>query len=109
MLIDPKAETYVEENVLPQQNIHRLANGSIDYAFYDKRARTHRGVAFRSVSRSVTAFVLRLVSLIARSHPERQQVWPLRTNQIQAQPGIRRGDKRIEITTRSQKTYSEAA
>ena len=65
MLIDPKVETYVEENILPQQNIRRLANGSIDYTFYDKRARTHRGVAFRAANRSVAAFLLRLVKRTA--------------------------------------------
>lgn len=109
MLIDPKVETYVEENILPQQNIRRLANGSIDYTFYDKRARTHRGVAFRTASRLVAAFLLRSVSLLVRSRPDRQKVRQSRTNQIQAQSRIRRRGQHIETTTRSQTTYSEAA
>ena len=55
MLIDNHVETHVEENILPQHKIRRIANGSIDYTFYDKRARANRGVAFRSGGRSVKA------------------------------------------------------
>lgn len=109
MLIDQHVETNVEENNLPQQNIHRLANGSIDYTFYDTRARSHRGVAFRAAGRSVTAFVQRMIGLLVHTRPEPQQVRQPKTKLMQARPRLQRGDKCIETATTSRKTYSEAA
>jgi alcohol dehydrogenase class IV len=48
---------------LPQQNIRCLANGSIDYTFYDKRARSDRGAAISGAGRSVKAVVQRITTL----------------------------------------------
>lgn len=42
MLIDPKVATHVDEKAAPHQEIARLADGSIDYAFYKRRARRLR-------------------------------------------------------------------
>ena len=109
MLIDHQVETPAEENILPQQSIRRLANGSIDYTFYDKRARTHRGVAFRTAIRLVTAFVVRIFNLMAPTRPEYQTVPQQGIELTAAHPRGRRGYKRIETTTVSRKSYSEAA
>ena len=53
MLIDHHIDRYIEANILPQQKVRRLANGSIDYIFYDKRARTFRSTVLRDVGRAV--------------------------------------------------------
>jgi hypothetical protein len=74
MLTDRHVDAYIEDNI----RCH--ANGSIDYGFYDQRAREGRGIAFRSACRSVTALVRRLTALFAGSRTERQ---PL-TKRIQA-------------------------
>lgn len=67
MLIDNHVETYIEENILPQQHVRRLANGSIDFTFYNRRVCSDRGVALRAAGRSVSAFIQRLVALLTYS------------------------------------------
>jgi len=69
MLTDRPVDAYIEENILPQQHTRRLANGSIDYTFYDRRARSHRGSAFRAGLRSLAGAVRRLIAAVAGSRP----------------------------------------
>ena len=109
MLIDHQAETYVEENILPRQSIRRLANGSIDYTFYDKRARTHRGVAFRKSTRSVTGLFRRIMGILVRTPSEPQKVRQPRIELSLTQPRRWRGDKCLENSITPRKSYSEAA
>jgi hypothetical protein len=105
MLIDHHVDTYIEQDIFPQQNIRRLANGSIDYSFYDQRARTNRGVTFRAASRSVTTLFRRMFDLLTGRRAARQP----KAIQLQVQPRLRRAGKRIETATNSRKPYSEAA
>lgn len=51
------------------QNIRRLANGSIDYTFYDACARHHRGAAFRNAGRALSTLFRYLVGLAKRPRP----------------------------------------
>jgi hypothetical protein len=99
MLTDRHVDAYIEDNI----RCH--ANGSIDYGFYDQRAREGRGIAFRSACRSVTALVRRLTALFAGSRTERQ---PL-TKRIQAQPTLQLVDHRRETSAAARSAYSEAA
>jgi hypothetical protein len=105
MLIDQHVETHLEENILPKQYIRHLANGSIDYSFYDQRARTTRGVAFRSAGRLVTTLFRRLLELPTGRRAARQP----KATHLQVQPRVRRADKRIGAATTYRKRNSEAA
>jgi len=105
MLIDHHIETYIEENILPQQHIRHLANGSIDYTFYDCRAREARGITVRAAFRSLLEPGRRLVGLLLGGRAARQ----LQTEQTKAQPRPSVVYQRRETATASQKTYSEAA
>ena len=109
MLTDPYVETYVEENIPPLQNVRRLANGSIDYIFYDKRARNDRGAAFRTAGRTVKAFGLRLFDVFVSGRAERQRIGEPKAEQLQAHRRPRRDFNRIETATASRKPYSQAA
>lgn len=69
MLIDHHTKAYIETNLLPQQSIRRLANGSIDYTLYDGVARTCRsekilrtGPAIARVARRIAAFLANIHS-----------------------------------------------
>ncbi len=105
MLINNNVNTQFEDTILAQQNIRRHANGSIDYSFYDQRARTDRGVAFRAACRSVPVLVRRLIDLLTARPAGR----PPQAGQPQVQPRLQRTHKRVETATTSQKFYSEAA
>ena len=105
MLIETHVETRIEDKTLPQQNIRRLANGSIDYSFYDQCARANRGVAFRAAIGSLKAHVRRLIDLMAGSRPARQP----QINQVQARLQPRCTDQRVETVITSRKSYSKAA
>jgi len=105
MLIDRQVDTYIEEKILPQQHIRRLANGSIDYKFYDQRAREGRGIAARAGYRSLAALIRHLASLKFNGRAARQA----KTEQTQDQPRLSLVQPGRESTTSSQKTYSEAA
>ena len=109
MLIDHYVETYVEENIPRLQNVRRLANGSIDYTFYDMRARNDRGAAFRTAGRTVMAFGLRLFDVFVSGRAERQRVGEPKAEQLQAHRRPRRDFNRIETVTTSRKPYSQAA
>ena len=73
MLTDRQVEAYIEKNILAQQNIRRLANGSIDYTFYDTHARVHRSAAFRTACRSISALFRRAIGVLISAHLERQE------------------------------------
>lgn len=46
MLIDPKLSSWVDEHIVCQEQVRRFADGSIDYAYYDRRARRLRAPGF---------------------------------------------------------------
>ncbi len=46
MLIDPKLSSWVNEHIVFQEEVRRFADGSIDYAHYDRRARQLRAHGF---------------------------------------------------------------
>ena len=49
----------IDEMIAPETTVRRLANGAIDYTFYDARARCHRASAFRTAARLVVRLVRR--------------------------------------------------
>jgi hypothetical protein len=93
MLIDHNVHTHIEEKILPQCDIRRLANGSIDYTFYDQRAREGRGVAFRAFLKALA----RLTKSIRA------------TRQPQAQRKLSVVHQSTETASSSNKSYAEAA
>jgi hypothetical protein len=105
MLIDHHVDNTIEQELSPHQNIRRLSDGSIDYSFYDQRARTTRGVAFRSAGRLVTTLFRRLLDLLTGHRAARQP----KAIRLQFQPKVRRAGKRIGIATTYRKRNSEAA
>jgi hypothetical protein len=105
MLTDRSANAYIEDKLLPQQHIRRLACGSIDYAFYDQRAREGRGIAVRAAIRSATRPFRLLANLLAGG----RATWQPQTEQSQAQPWLSLVRQSRETATASHKTYSEAA
>lgn len=105
MLTNRHVDAYIEEKILPQQNIRRLANGSIDYTFYDRRAREGRGITVRAAFRSLSELGQHLAGLLLGGRAARQQ----RTEKTQAQPKPTLVHQRRETATASRKTYSEAA
>ena len=46
MLIDLKLSSWINGHIVCQDSVRRLADGSIDYRFYDQRARRLRARAF---------------------------------------------------------------
>lgn len=91
MLTDHNVDTYAEDT------IRRHANGSIDYRFYDQRAREGRGIAFRGALKS-------LACLIARISAPRQA----QTEQKHTQPRLQLVAERRKAAA-SPNAYSEAA
>jgi len=98
MLTHQHADANVEEN------IRRHANGSIDYGFYDQRARECRGVAFRSAWRPVAALVKRLSAFFAGNRTE-QKTMP----QEIPVPAPQRADQRRSTSASAHRTYPKAA
>jgi hypothetical protein len=105
MLTNRHVDAYIEEKIPPQQNIRRLANGSIDYTFYDRRAREDRGIAVRAAFHSLITLGRRLADLLPGGRAPRQ----LQMEKTQAQPRPFLMHQRRETATASRKTYSEAA
>jgi hypothetical protein len=105
MQTDRHVEAHIEEKVLPQQHICRLANGSIDYTFYDRRAREGRGVAVRAGFCSLAGLLQYLAGLMFDGRAARQR----KTEQTQVQPSLFLVHQQRENATASQKTHSEAA
>jgi hypothetical protein len=105
MMTHRHVDAYIEEKVLPQQHIRRLANGSIDYTFYDHRAREGRGVAVRVGFCLLAALVRNLAGLMFVGRAARQRKMELK----QLQPSLSLVHQQREYVTDSQKTYSEAA
>ena len=102
-------ETYDKNNILSQQNAHCLADGSIDYTFYAKRARTHRGIAFRHAVRSVNGLIRHIIALIVPTRPKPQDVRLPEVELVLTRPAGRSGNKRNEFSKKTGKRYSKAA
>jgi len=62
MLSNDHVETYVAANILPQTQIRRLANGSIDYTFYDRRAHFQRSLDVCRLAQAVKTAALRVIA-----------------------------------------------
>ena len=75
----------------------------IDYAFYDKRARAHRGVAFRGATRTVAGFVRRILKSIAPTQPGPQVVGQPEIELVPTRPFGRRENQRNELSKNSSK------
>lgn len=109
MLIDQHVKAYVETNLLPQQSIRRLANGSIDYTYYDGKARVCRSKAFRGAGQSVRTLMHRLfgkVSFAAPTAPQAERPEFVVVSRVQRNTG---GTPQDTLTVPLTPTISQAA
>lgn len=60
MLTDSRLETYIEQKIAPQTGMCHLANGSIDYRIYDRRARACRAHGFANAGAAITGLIRRV-------------------------------------------------
>lgn len=99
MLTDPHVDAYVEQRIVPQIQVRRLANGSRDYTLYDRRARTYRALAVSAALRALGSRLWRLAHRTAAADAAPKMMdWELRlVEQSETSPAL------------PQKTYRHAA
>lgn len=61
MLTNPNTKQHANDDFETPVEVARNKDGSIDYAFYDHRARTGRGVCFRAAARSLISFIVAIL------------------------------------------------
>lgn len=69
MHINRHVSRYIEDNVPEPQSIRRLADGSIDFKFYDDTARICRSQEFRMVGSMLVRFVVHLKNVLTGPKP----------------------------------------
>lgn len=74
MHIDAHVQAYIEKYLLEPHSIRRLANGSIDYTYYDGEARTCRSNSVRRTGSVVAGIFRRAVGLLTPMRGQKPEI-----------------------------------
>jgi hypothetical protein len=74
MHINPHVQSYIEKHLLEPNSIRRLANGSIDYTYYDGEARTCRSNSTRRTGSVIAGILRRAVGLLTPMRGQKPEI-----------------------------------
>lgn len=109
MLTNDHVETYVATTIVPQTRTRRFANGSIDYTFYDQRARAYRGIDFRRLGSAAGTWTAGLIARWLGGNAARQPDRRTATRPVLVRLAPQHGAGRPDPVGTSPGSYPRAA